>query len=162
MALLRGRWTHEHEGGLAVFLIGMTINQPWRPDRWLPVLRAMPPMLEELERNPEWGYLGHRGGVTARGPLLVQYWESAEKVYEYASASSAQHRPAWTAFNRRARSADGAVGIWHETYTVEPGAAESICVDSPPAGIFAATRAVPVVGATHSARQRMGRGRPAA
>ena len=26
------RFTHEYEGELVVFLIGMRINKPWRPD----------------------------------------------------------------------------------------------------------------------------------
>ena len=157
MALQRGRWTHQHEGGLSVFLIGMTVNKPWRPDQWLPVLAAMGPMLAELHRNPAWGFRGYRMGLSSRGPLLVQYWESTELLYAYASAARASHRPAWSAFNRRARAAGGAVGIWHETFTVEPGAHESISVDCPVAGLAAATTAVPVAARTHTARQRMQR-----
>ena len=42
------RLTHALDGDVAVFLIGMTINKPWRPDRWVPVLAAMGPMLREL------------------------------------------------------------------------------------------------------------------
>ncbi len=157
MALQRGRWTHQHDGGLSVFLIGMTINKPWRPDQWVPVLQAMGPMLTELHRNREWGFRGYRMSLSLRGPVLVQYWDSTEQVYAYASAAPAHHRPAWSAFNRRARSAAGAVGIWHETFTVAPGAHESISVDAPLAGLAAATAAVPVGERTHSARQRMQR-----
>ena len=42
------RQSHDHEGDLAVFLIGMRVNHPWRPDLWAPVFRAMPRMLTEL------------------------------------------------------------------------------------------------------------------
>ena len=36
-----GRFTHRHSGDLVVFLIGMRINRPWRPDLWLPAFIAM-------------------------------------------------------------------------------------------------------------------------
>ena len=47
-----GRTTHSHDGSLVVFHIGMRVNQPWRPDLWMPVFRAMPRMLTELSRSP--------------------------------------------------------------------------------------------------------------
>ncbi|SDR68783.1 protein of unknown function [Friedmanniella luteola] len=150
-----GRMTHDHEGELVVFLIGMRINRPWRPDLWLPVFGAMPKMLAELARDPESGLLGSRLLVGAGGPTLVQYWSSTEKLYAYASQPDAEHRPAWTAFNRRARSAPGAVGIWHETYLVER--AESMYVGTPPMGLAAATSSVPVGPRSERARQRLGR-----
>jgi hypothetical protein len=31
-----GRMTHRHDGEVVVFLVGMTINKPWRPDLWWP------------------------------------------------------------------------------------------------------------------------------
>ncbi len=46
-----GRMTHDHDGELVVFLIGMRINRWWRPDLWLPVFNAMPPMLAELAQG---------------------------------------------------------------------------------------------------------------
>jgi hypothetical protein len=137
-----GRTTHRHDGELVIFLIGARINRPWRPDLWLPVFSAMPKMLAELYKDKESGFLGHRLTLAAGGPLLVQYWASHEKLYAYASIQDAQHRPAWTAFNRRARKAPGAVGIWHETYVVDR--AESIYVGMPPTGLAAVTQVVPV------------------
>jgi hypothetical protein len=73
---------------------------------------------------------------------VVQYWRSVEQLHAYASRPDALHRPAWTAFNRRARAAPGAVGIWHETFVVER--AESVYVGTPPMGLAAATGSVPV------------------
>ncbi len=134
--------THEHDGPLVVFLIGMRINRWWRPDLWLPVFAAMPTMLAELSRDPGSGLLGYRLTFGAGGPLVVQYWDSHDKLYAYAGAPQAAHRPAWTAFNRRARRHPGGVGIWHETYLVDR--AQSRYVQMPAAGLAAATRAVPV------------------
>jgi len=140
--IIPGRTTHRHDGDLVVFLIGMRINKPWRPDLWLPVFRAMPGMIAELSRDPDSGLLGYRLVFDPRGPWLVQYWSSIEKLYSYASDQSAKHRPAWTEFNRRARRAPGAVGIWHETFEVLR--AESVYVGMPPFGVGAATELVPV------------------
>ena len=64
--------------------------------------------------------MGYRLTFGAGGPLVVQYWSSHEKLYRLCERKqNALHRPAWAAFNRRARKAPGAVGIWHETYLVE-------------------------------------------
>ncbi len=137
-----GRMTHAHDGALVVFLIGMRVNKPWRPDLWLPTFAAMPRMLRELATDPASGLLGFRTVVGAGGPTVIQWWESAEKLDAYASRPDAEHRPAWTAFNQRARKAPGAVGIWHETYVVER--AESIYVGMPVTGLGRATSLVPV------------------
>ncbi len=151
-----GRTTHDHQGGLVVFLIGMRINRPWRPDLWGPVFTSMPRMLTELERDPDSGLLGARLVADPRGPWLVQYWESTAKLYAYASRPDAGHRPAWTTFNAAARRAPGAVGIWHETYVVER--AESIYVGMPLSGLAKATRSVPVGRRSERAIQRLGGG----
>jgi len=149
-----GRMTHEYDGDLVVFLIGMRINKPWRPDLWLPVFNAMPRMLAELSKDKDSGLLGYRLTIGAGGPLLVQYWSSSEKLYGYASERNAAHRPAWAEFNRRARKAPGAVGIWHETYVVER--AESIYAGMPVSGLAAATSSVPVARRGESAKERLG------
>ena len=100
-----GRFTHRHSGELVVFLIGMRVNRPWRPDLWLPVFLAMPRMLTELFREPGSGLLGCRFAIGAGGPVIVQYWDSVDRLYAYASAPESEHRPAWAAFNRQARKA---------------------------------------------------------
>ena len=152
--IIASRMTHDYDGELVVFLIGMRINKPWRPDLWLPVFNAMPRMLAELSKDKDSGLLGYRLTFGAGGPLLVQYWSSHEKLYAYASDRDAAHRPAWAAFNRRARKAPGAVGIWHETYLVER--AETIYAGMPVSGLAAATSAVPVARRGETAAERLG------
>jgi hypothetical protein len=145
--------THEYAGDLVVFMIGMTINKWWRIDRWFPVFTAMPSMLAELSKNKESGMLGYRLIFDLRGPWLVQYWNSLDKLYAYASDRDAKHRPAWAAYNRRARAANGAVGVWHETFVVDR--AESIYVNSPLQGLAKATGIRPVTGRLDTARARV-------
>jgi len=158
------RTTHAHDGELAIFLIGMRINAPWRPDLWLPTMTAMRPMLVELYENkaeseagraPWWGFYDAQTLIGGRGPTVVQYWRSVEDVYAYAADPDLRHRPAWTAFYRRARRAEDAVGIWHETYRVPAGGHESVYTGMPPMGLARATGSVPVARRGERARQRM-------
>lgn len=151
------RFTHDHDGGLVVFLIGMTIGKPWRPDLWGPVFTAMPRMLRELTDDEDSGLLGYEY-VLLGGPAVLQYWSSADKLYAYAASRDARHLPAWRAFNERARAHPGAVGIWHETYVVDR--AESVYNNlQRPRGLAAATRAVPVTPALARGARRL-RGTP--
>lgn len=159
------RVTHAHDGAMAVFLIGMTLRKPWRVDVWGPAFAAMPRMLRELEANRaaaergEAAWLGFLGAWTttgARGPVVIQYWRSVEDVYAYAGEPDSLHRPAWAAFNRRARSASGAVGVWHETYAVAAGGAESVYVGlGRPVGLGRFSGVVEVGRRGESARERL-------
>ena len=155
--VLSGRMTHEYDGELVVFHIGMQINRIWRPDLWLPVFGAMPRMLRELSLDQESGFLGHTLLFGRGGPYVVQYWSSVEKLYAYAANPSQEHRPAWSRFNKAARKAPGAVGIWHETFLVER--AESVYVSTRAMGLPGATEVVPVQGRHDRAAARMADGR---
>jgi hypothetical protein len=84
--VIPARMTHEYDGELVVFLIGMRINKPWRPDLWLPVFLAMPKMLAELSKDKNSGLLGYRLSMGSGGPFVVQYWNSIEKLYAYAGS----------------------------------------------------------------------------
>lgn len=131
--IIAGRSTHEHDGALVVFLIGMRVNRWWRPDVWLPAFSAMSPMLHELYADPASGFLGARTLMGAGGPTVIQYWSSAEQLFAYAGDSGSRHRPAWAEFNRRARNHPKVTGVWHETFVVAQ--AESVYVDMPPTGL---------------------------
>src|SRR3954470_9143140 len=106
--VISGRMTHDYDGDLVVFLIGMRINKPWRPDLWLPVFRAMPAMLAELSAAPDSGLLGYGLPIGAGGPSVIQYWSSSQKLYAYASGQNSIHRPAWARFNSMIRKSPGA------------------------------------------------------
>lgn len=157
--VIPGRNTAAAEGAIVVFLIGMRINRFRSLGSWVPVFRAMPRMLRELSQDDESGFLGYR--LLFGGPrviYVVQYWRSAEQLLAYASQQDRQHRPAWAAFNRRARNGKGRVGFWHETYAVPAGAHESVYVDMPAFGLGAATGVVPVGSRGETAAQRLARG----
>lgn len=154
--IVSGRVTHRHDGELVVFHIGMTLNRWWRPDLWFPVLRVMRPMLAELSEDPDSGLLGYELLFNGKGPYVVQYWSSIDKLYDYASAGSLSHRPAWTRFNAMAKKHPDAVGIWHETFIVER--AESMYVGAPAMGLPGATTILPVEKRHHRASARLADG----
>ena len=151
--LTPGRMTARLDGDFVVFLIGMRINKPWKLHKWLPVAKAMVPMLRTLSRSRDLGLLGYHSWIGPSGPLLVQYWRSVEQLEEFAKAASLPHRPAWRAFNRTV-GGSGDVGIWHETYVVRDGAYEVLYGNMPRFGLAQAGDHVPLSSATQGAAGR--------
>jgi Domain of unknown function (DUF4188) len=150
-----GRYSAQIEGPFVVFLIGMRINNLLAVNKWLPVAKAMPPMLKELYANKSLGFLHAEPMLTWRGVATVQYWRSFEQLHAYAHARDAKHLPAWAAFNRSVGS-DGTVGVWHETYQVAAGQSECVYVNMPRWGLATAAEHVPAVGRMKDAKSRMG------
>ncbi|MER6998092.1 DUF4188 domain-containing protein [Streptomyces sp. NPDC000410] len=154
---VQGRMTADAEGEVIVFLIGMRINSFRAVRSWWPVFLAMPRMLKELSKDKSSGLRGYQ--LLMGGPRVlytVQYWESKEKLFAYASAQDKEHRPAWAAFNRRAREGKGNVGIWHETYIVPAGSYENIYMNMPAFGLGAAAGVAPVARRGERAAERLG------
>jgi len=152
--MIEKRVCAEVDGGFVVFLIGARINKPWKVWKWWPVATAMPRMLAELARQPELGLLHARNMFSFPDAMVIQYWKSFEALEAYAKARDKAHLPAWQAFNKAVGS-NGDVGIWHETYIVEPGKYETIYNNMPPFGLGLAGRLVDAVGARQAARQRV-------
>jgi hypothetical protein len=150
-----GRMTADARGDLVVFLIGMRFNSLLSVRSWWPVVRAMPRMLRELSREREQGLLGFQTLLGPRVLYVVQYWESTDKLFAYASAGDKEHRPAWAAFNRRMRAGKDKVGFWHETYAVPAGGHESVYINMPAFGLGKATGVVPVGRRGESAAERL-------
>jgi fumigallin biosynthesis monooxygenase-like protein len=152
--IVPARMTADVEGDFVVFLIGMRINRPWKLHKWLPVARAMVPMLRVLSLRKDLGLLGFHTWISPRGPLLVQYWRSVEHLDRFARDSSLPHHAAWRRFNQRV-STSGDVGIWHETYLVNAGDHEAIYANMPRFGLAAAGQHLPVAAHGDRAAQRL-------
>jgi Domain of unknown function (DUF4188) len=150
-----GRHAAQIEGPFVVFLIGFRINKFLSFSKWVPVAKAMGPMLQELNANKQLGFLHAEGSFAWRTATLIQYWRSFEHLHAYAHARDAAHLPAWAAFNRSVGS-DGTVGIWHETYHVAANRYECVYVNMPRYGLGAAAEHVPAVGRLSDAKSRMG------
>lgn len=155
MPIIPGRMTDNHSGPLVVFLIGMRINHFHKIGRWWPVFRAMGPMIRELSRHPESGFIGTEYALCSlRQILLIQYWRDFDSLEAYARDRDARHWPAWAAFNRRIGD-DETVGIYHETYVVAAGAHETIYGNLPPFGLGRFAGLTPATGPRDTARKRM-------
>jgi len=150
------RLTSILEGEFVVFLIGLRINRPLKVHKWWPVARAMPRMIEELYRQPALGFI-HAEMWFSRTTIMVQYWRSMEQLLAYAKSKTAEHLPAWQAFNRSVGT-DGSVGIWHETYAISPGSHESLYVNMPAFGLGRAGALLPAAGARLTASGRLDAG----
>lgn len=153
-ATINRRVTGEIEGPFVLFLIGARINRLHKIGKWLPVVRAMAGMLGELSRNPADGLLHFDNWLAWRQVMLVQYWRSFEALHAYSTAREKQHLPAWKAFNN-AVGTGGDVGIWHETYLVDPGRCENIYANMPVQGICAAGTIVDATGVRAQAPGRL-------
>ena len=154
MGVFSGRYTGSIDGDFVVFLIGMRINRPLKVHRWLPVFVAMPRMIRELEADPGSGFLGATQGLMTTGPTLIQYWRSFEQLERYARDPDGRHFPAWKRFNQTVR-ASGDVGVWHETYRVAAGGAESVYGNMPRIGL-ARAGTHRALGSTSTAARRIG------
>ena len=149
-----GRLTAPATEDHVVFLIGMRVNNVFAFHKWFPVFMAMGKMLPELYKNPQLGFKSYEMGF-GRTLILVQYWESEEKLLAYASARDSEHLPAWKAFNKAARGSK-AVGIWHETYVVSAAKTENMYVNMPDFGFGKVSELVPATGKRNTASQRLG------
>lgn len=154
MAIFPGRYTAQPDESFVVFLIGMRVNRLLAFHKWVPISRLMGPMIAELSKQPESGFLHAETMLYWRGVAIVQYWRSFEHLHAYAHQKGGLHLPAWADFNRRVGN-NGTVGIWHETYRVQPGHSEAIYVNMPRFGLAAGVNHLPVKGRFDSARGRM-------
>jgi hypothetical protein len=144
----------EVDGGVVVFLIGMRINRFWKFWKWLPIVRAMPRMLNELDAHPELGMLSARAHFGLRNLVSVQYWQSVEHLQAFAHSLDKTHLPEWQAFNISIGSS-GDVGIWHETFVVPRGHYESVYVNMPRYGLGLRGAIHPATGSRASASKRL-------
>jgi hypothetical protein len=155
MPIMPGRYTAEIDQPFVVFLIGMRVNRVFALRRWLPAAMAMTPMLQTLFTQPEKGFLGGEFFVYWRGVMVTQYWRSFADLETFARNPADPHLGAWRRFNQSVGS-DGSVGVWHETYLVEPGRYEAVYVNMPVFGLAKSTHHVPAIGRRETARRRLG------
>jgi hypothetical protein len=155
-AVQPGRFTASIDGDFVVFVIGMRINKFWKLHKWIPVARAMGPMIAELMRHPDKGMLGVRTMWAGRTVTLIQYWRSFEALEHFARDADDPHLQAWRNFNTKVGKS-GDVGVYHETYRIPAGAYECIYSNMPVMGLAAANDAehVPVARRGEAARERL-------
>jgi RNA polymerase sigma-54 factor len=108
--VVSGRMTANLDGEFVVFLIGMRINRPWKVHKWWPVFVAMPRMIRRLSEE-NLGLLSHHVALRPSGPILVQYWRSADQLQRFARDALLPHLAAWRMFNRKVGYTDDRVRL---------------------------------------------------
>lgn len=113
-------------------------------------------MLKVLYQFPEKGFLGQElfFRLFPLEIVLISYWRSFDHLEQFARNTDDPHLQAWQDFNRNI-GGDGSVGIWHETYCIQPQQAEAIYVNMPVFGLAKATAHLPVTGRKETARNRI-------
>jgi hypothetical protein len=147
------RMTADLEGDFVVFLIGLRINKPWKPHRWMSAVRAGRRLDTALRNDPASGMLDSRLAFTSRGPMFVQIWRGFDDLERFAREQGGPHRAVWAEFNRTV-GRSGEVGLWHETFLVPAGRYEANYLNMPPYGLAAAGALVPTASKGETARQR--------
>jgi len=156
MAIFPGRFTAQTDKPVVLFLIGMRINNLLALSDILFMSKTMPAMLKELSVNKDSGMLWFQTHVSLPRYITVQqYWESFDKLVAYAHDKNGHHFPMWAEFNKRITKSKN-IGIWHETYLVEPGKFECVYGNMPLFGLAAATSRVPAEGRLAQAKERFG------
>ncbi|WP_243522941.1 DUF4188 domain-containing protein [Bacillus pseudomycoides] len=150
--IYNGRFIANTEESFVLFIIGMRINKILSFTKWIPVFKAMGPMIRELYQNPELGFLHTEFLFSWRGVTLIQYWRSFEDLEAYAYGKT--HSVAWRNFNTKIKN-DGSVGIYHETYKIQKNASEAIYNNMPKFGLSNIFPHIPVSIDTNTARERM-------
>lgn len=147
------RLTVQRQEGFVVFLLGARVNKWWMlPALWA-IAMASRRMMKELLADPENGLLSYES-YGGRNSLTVMYWRSHEHLQRYSRSKARQHAPAWREWIRN-WGLSGVLGIWHETYVVEPGTYESFYQHMPPFGLGRIGPRVPAEGPLKTAAGRL-------
>lgn len=149
-----GRFTADTEEPFVVFIVGMRVNRLFSR-KWLAGVIAFDKMYRELSAQPDLGFLGAEKILYWRGAGQIQYWRSMEDLERFARGADGLHFPAWKRYNQIVRTS-GKVGVWHETYIMEPGRAEAIYANMPAFGLAKVREHVPATGHRETARRRLG------
>jgi heme-degrading monooxygenase HmoA len=151
--LYAGRYTTDNDEDVVVFLIGMRINKRFAFGKWLPVFLAMPPMIRELyEHKEELGFLSMESFFGLRTTIMITYWRSTEDLLAYAKQQ--KHLTAWREFNKKVGDNE-AVGIYHETYSVQKGNYEAFFGNMPLYGLAKAKNHRLITSDTRTAKKRL-------
>lgn len=155
--VIADKFTTHMDQPFVVFLLGARVNDFWQFRKWMQVLSAFGPMIEQLERHPEKGFLGGDTYFTIKplATVMISYWRSFEDLERFARSKDDPHLAAWRDFNAKI-GYDGSVGVWHETYQVHPGSIEALYANMPPMGLARASGHIDSVtrGAAHLRKAR--------
>ncbi|OGE30963.1 hypothetical protein A2631_04760 [Candidatus Daviesbacteria bacterium RIFCSPHIGHO2_01_FULL_44_29] len=152
MKINTGRYTSVIDKPFVLFIIGMRINAFWKIWFWPVIFLAMASMIRNLSIHREKGLLHYEVFIYLGGFGVIQYWRSFDELHKFANNPKDEHVKSRR--NYYARNSQD-VGIWHETYLIDPKDVESIYINTPTLGLGKAFKLTKVTGQTDTAKQRL-------
>ena len=123
---------------VTLFLVGMQCRS-WRSLWKVPLIgRRMGQMQQELQSDPESGLLWGANFIQFNPltALYLSYWKSTGHIHRFVEDGRFAHKAASPEYLKRFGS-DPDIGVWHETYEIEPGKAENLYMGMAPFGVSA-------------------------
>lgn len=155
MQIYNGKYTSKPENPFVVFIFGMRINNFFYIWLWIPFFITLIRMVKRLKNFRDSGMMNAHLFVSSGGIGVIQYWESFDKLEEFALDNNDKHLPNNKRYKRLVGNS-GIVGIWHETYLVENDKFETFYYNMPKWGLAKATNHhidIPIT--QEEARQRL-------
>ena len=89
-SIFPGRFTAQIDGPFVVFIIGLRVNRFWAVHKWLPVARAMGPMIDGLLAQPDLGLLCANDFLSTRrrSRSILAFVRSARRLLEKSEGHS--------------------------------------------------------------------------
>ncbi len=155
MQIFNGKYTSKPEEPFVLFIFGMRINNLFFIWLWIPFLIRLYRMVRRLRNFPDSGLMNAHLFFTGKGLGVMQYWESFDKLENFALDSNDMHVPNNKKY-KKSVGKSGRVGIWHETYVIDQCKFETLYYNMPKWGLAKATNRhieIPIV--QEQARQRI-------
>jgi hypothetical protein len=143
-----GRWTSHVDGDFVVLLLGAHVTNPVTGLRVASLLSRMARILDDLERDPHQGLLGHQRHGGGRRGVIVAYWRSAEALERRVLDPAGAHADVWRAWFGSGDGTGGQPGFWHERFRVRAGDYTAAYRDVPAIGLLRAGVPAPVTDRT--------------
>lgn len=142
----------EVDRDFVIYSNGFRLNKLRAVRKWFRTGRKVAAMFEELEADPDSGFLGYQPALQGlRGGGSIQSWRSLEDRQRFAHDPDDMHVRAWTWVDENLQN--GEVGFWAEIYPIEADNYETFYRDTPPKGLGRFTELVPM--ADHTRRLGM-------
>lgn len=143
---------------LCVFMVGVQIKSArsfWK----IPYIAGkMRQMQKELREDPESGFIWGTN-FTKFAPfttLFLSYWTSADYIDQFIKRDKFSHKRESVAYWKRFGK-DTDVGVWHETYEIDPQRTENLYFGMEPFGVSAFLPIAKVDAANRAYVQRLRR-----
>jgi hypothetical protein len=133
------------EAPVCLFMVGMQCRS-WRSFWKIPLIaRRMKQMQKELKNDRESGLIWGENFTSQRPftTLYLSYWKSSDHINRFVTDKKFSHLSSVKEYFQRFRD-DPDIGVWHETYEVDPQKTENLYFGMAPFGVSAFLKTVEI------------------